>query len=52
MGSLAGLLWMQTARAAGIEIRTGEFIRVGVITGVPALIAALLTLWLESLVLG
>lgn len=52
MGSLAGLLWMQMARRAGIEIKTGEFIRVGLLTGIPALVAALVALWLESLILG
>jgi arsenical pump membrane protein len=51
MGSLAGLLWMQMARKAGIDIKTGEFIRVGLLTGIPALVASLLTLWLESFLL-
>lgn len=52
MGSLAGLLWMQMARRAGVEIETRDFIRVGLLTGLPALGASLLVLYLESLLLG
>jgi arsenical pump membrane protein len=52
MGSLAGLLWMEAARRVGVEIKTIDFIRAGVITTIPALAASLFTLWLESLVFG
>ncbi len=51
MGSLAGLLWIETAKRCGVQIRTTEFIRVGLMTTVPALVVALAVLWLESLVL-
>jgi arsenical pump membrane protein len=51
MGSLAGLLWMELTRRAGLEVNTWDFIRVGVITTVPALVASLSVLWALSMVL-
>ena len=38
-GSLAGLLWMEAARRSGLEVRAREYARVGLIAGVPALLA-------------
>lgn len=49
MGSLAGLLWVELARRHGVEIRLREFVRLGVLVTVPAVAAALATLWIESL---
>jgi arsenical pump membrane protein len=51
MGSLAGLLWIESARRSGVHIKTLDFVRAGVITTLPALAASLVALWLESLVL-
>ncbi len=51
MGSLAGLLWMDLTRRAGLEVRTWTFIRIGLVTTVPALVASLAALWALSLVL-
>lgn len=51
MGSLAGLLWIETAKRSGVTIRTIDFIRIGFMTTIPALSVALFVLWLESLVL-
>lgn len=51
MGSLAGLLWIDTAKRMGIEVRASQFIRVGFTVTIPALLVALAVLWLESLVL-
>jgi len=40
-GSLAGLLWQASARASGVNVTAGEFSRVGLIVGVPAMAAGL-----------
>ncbi len=48
VGSLAGLLWLDIMRRAGIEVRLSMFVRVGlVLTAVP-MTASLLVLWLLS----
>jgi arsenical pump membrane protein len=52
MGSLAGLLWIATARRVGLEISTRTFIRIGVACTIPALAASLATLCVEYLVAG
>lgn len=49
MGSLAGLLWIDMVRRMGVTIRLATFVRVGVLTAIPALAVALLVLWLETL---
>ena len=47
IGSLAGLLWMDLLRRAGIDIGIARFIRVGVIVLLPTLAASLaLLFWL------
>ena len=48
MGSLAGLLWMDMATRLGAPVKTREFVRIGVLTTLPALVASLLVLWLEA----
>ena len=48
MGSLAGLLWMEMARRSGVEIRTIDFIRVGVTVTLPSLAVSLGVLALEA----
>ncbi len=48
MGSLAGLLWLDMAARLGATVRTRDFVRVGVMTSLPALAASLAVLWLEA----
>ena len=49
MGSLAGLLWLDMAARLGVEVKTREFVRIGILTTLPALAASLGVLWLEAL---
>ncbi|HEY8091251.1 MAG TPA: ArsB/NhaD family transporter, partial [Polyangiaceae bacterium] len=46
IGSLAGLLWMDLLRRAGVEIPIGKFVRLGVLVLVPTLGLSLGMLWL------
>jgi arsenical pump membrane protein len=46
IGSLAGLLWMDLLRRAGVEISIGKFFRLGTLVLVPTLALSLLMLWL------
>jgi arsenical pump membrane protein len=39
-GSLAGLLWLETARRCGLDVGPRQYARVGLIAGLPALLAA------------
>lgn len=48
MGSLAGLLWLDMVRRMGVEVKLTTFLRVGAITGIPALAVSLFVLWLET----
>ena len=41
IGSLAGLLWLDMLRRQGIEIRIGQFIKIGAIVTVPTIIVSL-----------
>ena len=43
-GSLAGLLWLDALKQQGLEIPMRRFVAVGVLTGVPALLACLVAL--------
>ena len=52
LGSLAGLLWIEMARRLDVEIRTRDFVRVGVFATVPTLVASLGVLALEAWILG
>jgi arsenical pump membrane protein len=46
IGSLAGLLWMDLLRRAGIEIGIGRFVRLGTLVLIPTLALSLFMLWL------
>lgn len=46
MGSLAGLLWLDVLRRHDVTVRLRTIVGVGLVTTVPALVVALLTLWL------
>lgn len=46
IGSLAGLLWMDLLRRAGVPIRIGTFVRLGTLVLLPTLTISLLLLWL------
>ncbi|HEY1281964.1 MAG TPA: SLC13 family permease [Acidimicrobiales bacterium] len=39
-GSLAGLLWLESSRRAGLALGARDYARVGLVAGVPALLAA------------
>jgi arsenical pump membrane protein len=43
-GSLAGLLWLEALRRQGVDFRLGEFVKLGLIAGVPVLLASLAVL--------
>jgi arsenical pump membrane protein len=45
IGSLAGLLWMDLLRRAGVDIGIGKFVRVGTLVLLPTLALSLLMLW-------
>ena len=42
MGSLAGLLWLEMLRRAGVEVSVRRFVVVGLVSTLPALAASLL----------
>jgi arsenical pump membrane protein len=47
IGSLAGLLWMDLLRRAGVTIKLGEFVRIGTVVLLPTLAISLVMLaWL------
>jgi arsenical pump membrane protein len=48
IGSLAGLLWMDLLRRAGVTISIGRFARIGTLILLPTLGASLAILWLLS----
>jgi arsenical pump membrane protein len=43
-GSLSGLLWLDAARRSGLDVHGRDYARVGLIAGVPALLAAVAVL--------
>jgi arsenical pump membrane protein len=45
-GSLAGLLWIDLLRRAGIDVPLGRFVRIGALAALPALAVSLALLWL------
>ncbi|MGB9182730.1 MAG: SLC13 family permease [Solirubrobacteraceae bacterium] len=47
VGSLATLLWRRVLRAEGVGYEAGEFVRLGLVTVPPALVAAAGLLWLS-----
>lgn len=46
-GSLATMLWLTLIRRRGIEVSTMEYMKVGIVTVPPVLVAATGVLWLE-----
>jgi arsenical pump membrane protein len=52
IGSLATMLWLVLMRRRGIEVSTLTYLRVGVVTTVPALLAAAAGLWLATRLIG
>ena len=46
-GSLATMLWLTLIRRRGIEVSTMEYMKVGIVTVPPVLVAATFVLWLE-----
>jgi arsenical pump membrane protein len=46
IGSLAGLLWMDLLRRAGVTISIGKFVRLGALVVVPTLTLSLAMLWM------
>ena len=44
MGSLAGLLWLESCRGLGVEISLRQFVRVGLLMTIPTLAVSLLML--------
>jgi arsenical pump membrane protein len=44
IGSLAGLLWLELSRRAGVEVRLARFVKVGALALVPTLALSLLLL--------
>jgi arsenical pump membrane protein len=47
-GSLATMLWLVLMRRRGVEVSTLAYLRVGVVTTVPALLAAAAAVWLSA----
>jgi arsenical pump membrane protein len=47
-GSLAGLLWQEGARRAGLDVRAPTYMRVGAVVGIPAMLAAFVVLRLAG----
>jgi arsenical pump membrane protein len=43
-GSLAGLLWLESSRRGGLAVNGWDYARVGLVAGVPALVAAVAVL--------
>jgi arsenical pump membrane protein len=52
VGSLATLLWRRVLRRRGEELPTSEFLRLGVITVPPVLLAATFALWVSLRIVG
>jgi arsenical pump membrane protein len=47
-GSLAGLLWLESARRCGLDVGARQYVRVGLIAGIPAFVAAIAVLTLTT----
>jgi arsenical pump membrane protein len=52
VGSLATMLWLVLMRRRGVEVSALDYLRVGVVTTLPALLAAAAGLWLVARLLG
>ncbi len=45
-GSLATMLWLSLVRKRGLDVSTGDYLKVGLVTMPPVLLSTALTLWL------
>jgi arsenical pump membrane protein len=45
VGSLATLIWLSIVRGKGVEVTAKEYLKVGVVSTPPILLAAALGLW-------
>jgi arsenical pump membrane protein len=52
VGSLATLLWRRVLRQRGEELPTSEFLRLGVVTVPPVLLASTVALWASLRLVG
>ncbi len=52
VGSLATLLWRRVLRQRGEELSTSEFLRLGVVTVPPVLVASTVALWVSLKLVG
>ena len=52
VGSLATLLWRRVLRQRGEELPTSEFLRLGVVTVPPVLVASTVALWVSLRLVG
>jgi arsenical pump membrane protein len=52
IGSLATMLWLVLMRRHGVEVSALAYFRVGVVTTVPALLAAAAGLWIAGHLVG
>jgi len=52
VGSLATLLWRRVLRQRGEELPTSEFLRLGVVTVPPVLLASTVALWVSLRLVG
>jgi arsenical pump membrane protein len=52
IGSLATMLWLVLMRRRGLEVSTLAYLRVGVLTTVPALLAAAAGMWVVARLIG
>ena len=52
IGSIATMLWLVLMRRRGVEVSTLTYLRVGVVTTVPALLAAAAGLWITARLIG
>jgi arsenical pump membrane protein len=52
VGSLATMLWLVLMRRSGVEISAIDYLRVGVLTTVPALVCAASAVWLVARLIG
>jgi arsenical pump membrane protein len=52
VGSLATLLWRRVLRKRGEKLPASEFLRLGVVTVPPVLLASILALWVSLRLVG
>jgi arsenical pump membrane protein len=52
IGSLATMLWLVLMRRRGVEVSTLTYLRVGTVRTVPALLAAVVGLWIMARLIG